>query len=176
MSMMKGLTLLGIVAVLSVGLSGVAYSSDPAPATVAQFLSRLAVQVKVQPSRTTESKAGAVKPATVQFDSSLNVPLTYDAVSRIAADLGVAIAPPANPGAVVSQAQAGAIASLIMASRAGASVEVPADDVPNQCLTSSNRGSCVDCCKEATGLGGQFCGRFCHANVPPPVSPGEPQP
>jgi hypothetical protein len=173
--MSKGVALIGILAALSVGISGAAYSSDSGPATVAQFLNRLAAQVKAQPSEANGSKAAA-KPAPVWADLNSTAPLTYGTVSRIAADLGVQVAPPANPDAVVTSAQAGAIASLITALRTSASVELPADDVPNQCLSSANRGACVDCCKLASGLGGQFCGRFCHANVPPPPSPGEPQP
>jgi hypothetical protein len=176
MKMRKGVALAGLVVVLSVGVSGSTYSSDSEPATVAQFVKRLAIEANVQPSTMAVSKGATPRPATAWADLNSSAPLTYGTVSRIAADLGVRVAPPANPDAVVSSAQAGAIASLIAAARAGASVGIPSDETPDQCLSSSNRGACVDCCKQASGLGGQFCGRFCHANVPPPPSPGEPQP
>jgi hypothetical protein len=67
-------------------------------------------------------------------------------------------------------ALAGHIAAIIVVGSATLT------DGPSQCLTSEDPGSCVDCCKEATGLTGAHCGRYCHANVPPPPSPDEPVP
>lgn len=176
MKMSQRIAWVGIVVAMSVGASGLAFSSDPAPATVAQFINSLAIKAGPQPVDAKTSKAATAKPAAAWDGLDSSAPLTYATVSRIAHDLGVQVTPPANPDAVVSSAQAGAIASLITAARGGASVSLPADEVPNQCLTSDNRGKCVDCCKSASGEDGQFCGRFCHANVAPPPSPGEPQP
>jgi hypothetical protein len=176
MNMSQRIAWAGAVVAISVGASGLAFSSDSAPAAVAQFIKALAIDARLQPSDPKTSKGATVKPAAAWAGLDSNAPLTYATVSRIARELGVQVAPPANPDAVVSSAQAGAIASLLAAVHGGASVTLPADDVPSQCLTSDNRGRCVDCCKAASGDGGQFCGRFCHANVPPPVSPGEPQP
>jgi hypothetical protein len=172
----KGVALAGLVIALSVGISGVAYSSDSAPATVGQFVKRLAVATQTQPSTTKASNGAATRTVAAWADLDPNSPLTYGTVYRIAADLGVQVAPPANPNAVVSSAQAGVIAGLISTSRGATGVAIPVDDVPSQCLSSDNRGKCVDCCKQASGDGGQFCGRFCHQNVPPPPSPGEPTP
>ena len=176
MKMSQGLAKAGVVVALSVGALGFAFSSDQAPATVAQFIKSLAIDPRLQPFDSKTSKGATTKPAAAWAGLDLSAPLTYGTACRIAADLGVQVAPPANPDAVVSSAKAGVIARQISAARGGAGVALPADDIPSQCLTSDNRGKCVDCCKAALGEGGQFCGRFCQANVPPPTSPGEPQP
>ena len=44
---------------------------------------------------------------------------------------------------------------------------------PSHCLLEKNHGTCVNCCKEATGLSGWICSRYCR-NVVPPLP--EPQP
>jgi hypothetical protein len=172
----KEFALASLVIALTVGISGIAYSSDSAPATVGQFIKSLAVETRAQPSTPKDSSGTSPRAAAAWADLNANSTLTYGTVYRIAADLGVQVAPPANPNAVVSSAQAGVIAGQISASRGVTGVAVPADDLPSQCLSSDNRGKCVDCCKQASGEGGQFCGRFCHNNVPPPPSPGEPTP
>ena len=176
MKKLKGVALAGLAIGLTAGISGTAYSSESDAATVGQFLKRLAVETQVHASTTQAPSSAATRKAAAWADLNSSSPLTYGAVYRIAAGLGVQVAPPANPDAVVNSAQAGVIAGLISASREVTGVAVPADGIPSQCLTSDNRGKCVDCCKEASGDGGQFCGRFCHANVPPPPSPGEPTP
>jgi hypothetical protein len=83
---------------------------------------------------------------------------------------------PANPMSPVSAEGASAIAGVIAMGYAAHGAAGSVEDPPNQCLSSENRGSCVDCCKAAAGASGQYCGRFCHANVAPPPSPGEPTP
>ncbi|HUD71133.1 MAG TPA: hypothetical protein VMQ62_04150 [Dongiaceae bacterium] len=47
--------------------------------------------------------------------------------------------------------------------------------LPVQCLSERNVGACVTCCKEASGLPGNLCSRFCRVPVPPPPD-GEPVP
>jgi hypothetical protein len=50
-------------------------------------------------------------------------------------------------------------------------------DLPAACLSERNHGTCVDCCKEATGAPANVCSRFCKIVVPPPPEPQpEPQP
>ena len=49
------------------------------------------------------------------------------------------------------------------------------DGLPTSCLSSTNRGACVNCCKEA-GAAANQCAHFCQSNVSPPVSDPEPQP
>ena len=114
---------------------------------------------------------------------SLGAPSTFDPsatltdgmASRMASDLGIVVAAPRNPEAAVSPARASALVASISSMHVEKS-GISADEGPTQCLSSENRGACVNCCKEASGLGGQFCGHYCHANVPPPVSPEEPVP
>jgi hypothetical protein len=101
-------------------------------------------------------------------------PLTAGTAAEFAAILGVRIAPPARADGRMSSSQATALVGHI----ASLYIEVNGipPEPPNQCLTSLNRGFCVDCCKVATGLKGQYCGRFCRDNVSPPPSPEEPMP
>lgn len=161
---------LAAAALLSASVAwGSAVPEGTNPATVADFVKRVAVLTGTQSGAAAKSKVESIA------DLTAAAPLTYGTVSRIAADLGIRVAPPADPDATVNVARAGAIASYVAAGLASASVEVPADP-PNQCLNSDNRGACVDCCKTATGLSGQYCSRFCHANAVPPPSPKDPQP
>jgi hypothetical protein len=144
--------------------------------TVGDFLKKVAVAAGEQPrdaraASETQKQRGLGENG--EYD--LSAPLTFGIVARIAGDLGVTVTPPSDSTRLVSAAQAGLIAGYIGANSAEATVStltVP----PDQCLSSANRGACVDCCKAATGLTGKYCGQFCHANVPPPPSPGEPQP
>ena len=170
------------LAVLGLSLSvlagaGAAGPSDAAKQmTVGEFLKKVAVAVGEQP-RDARAASEAQKQRTLaaggEYDAS--APLTFGIAARIAADLGVTVVSPGESTRLVSPAQAGLIASYIGANSAEAGVSTLTTP-PDQCLSSANRGVCVDCCKSATGLTGKFCGQYCHANVPPPPSPGEPQP
>jgi hypothetical protein len=161
---------LAAAAFLSASIAwGAAVPAGANPATVGDFVKRVAVLTGTQSGVVAKAKLESIA------DLTAAAPLTYGMVSRIAADLGIRVAPPANPDATMTVARAGAMASYVAAGLASASVEVPADP-PDQCLNLDNRGACVDCCKTATGLSGQYCGRFCHANVVPPPSPKDPQP
>ena len=151
----------------------VSRATDRAIPTVGDFLARVAVLASQQQTGGGSSDVTRVSKLTAGLDRS--EPLTYGAISRIAADLGVSVTPHAVPTAPVSAELASTIAGLLAASFSAGGVVTPGE-VPNACLSSENRGVCVDCCKAATGLTGQYCGRFCHANVPPPPSPGEPTP
>ena len=151
---------------------GVNRATDRATPTVGDFLARVAVLASQQ-QRGESSDAARVFELTAGLDRS--EPLTYGGISRIAADLGVSVTPHAVPTAPVSAERASTIAGLLASSFAVGGVATPGEP-PNECLSSDNRGVCVDCCKAATGLTGQYCGRFCHANVSPPPSPGEPAP
>jgi hypothetical protein len=107
-------------------------------------------------------------------DLDRNAPLTTGLAAQIARDLGVKIAAPANPSESMSAGQSASLAGYLVMAYAGQGA-TPSDP-PTQCLVSENRGACVECCKEATGLSGQFCGRFCLANPPQGPSPEEPLP
>jgi hypothetical protein len=153
---------------------GVVHSADQARATVGGFALRVSSLTSGQSAETGDVTT-VMKRFGLPEGLDAGSPLTYGEIARIAASLGVAIAPEPNPSGPVSQDLSRAIAGLLSAAYAGHGAPAT-DEPPAQCLTSDNRGTCVDCCKAATNSTGQYCGRFCHANVTPPPSPGEPQP
>jgi hypothetical protein len=142
-------------------------------ATVGGFAGQLAWALGAD-SATFKLAKASLRAQGVKGDLDASAPLTAGIAARVAADLGIKVAAPSDPASPVSARQAATLAGYIGLMSLGA--ESTSVEPPNQCLSSENRGSCVDCCKEATGEKGQYCGRFCHANVSPPPSPDEPQP
>jgi hypothetical protein len=175
--MMKKLLL---VLALLAGVAVAAFAAPGAPApvgkeTVGEFALKVADALGLDPKDATAA-VGALKQRGVTFAADLSATLTEGEAVRVLSDLGMTVVAPVNPGAAVSSVRA---TSMVAAIPPSANLErsLPSEDEgPTQCLTSADRGTCVNCCKDASGLTGKFCGRFCHANVPPPVSPGEPQP
>jgi hypothetical protein len=152
-------------------LPGLALAVDRAPVTVGDFAARVAVLTGQPP--TVLAAAAKTDPANRAL---LGSSLTFGAISMVAADLGVTLKSPINPTAQVTAGQAEIIAGALARGYAARGSGNTIDEPPTECLSSENRGFCVECCKTATGGNGQFCGRFCHANVAPPISPGEPLP
>ncbi len=167
-----------LVLALSAGVAVAAFAAPGAPvatkATVGEFAVKVAGALGLDASDA-KTAASALKGRGVTFAADLSATLTEGEAARIMSDLGVAVVAPANPGTPVSTARAGSLVGSIPAS---ASIEgiSPEDEGPTQCLSSVDRGTCVDCCKAASGLTGKFCGHYCHANVAPPPSPEEPTP
>jgi len=177
-----------LVLALCAGLTVAAYavpgtSATAGKATVGEF----AVKVAIALGYTTpdsKSAAAALKGRGVNLVADMSATLTEGEAARIMADLGMNVIAPVNPGAAVSASKAGFLAGTI------GSVNLesisPATELPDQCLSSVNRGACVNCCKAIVGQllndqgnlrdAGKECGHFCHANVPPPPSPEEPTP
>jgi len=166
--------LLAIAAALSfVGASAMVAGAERV-VTVGQFASRVVAAIG-QDAGDIEAVKRSLRAMGLVTEFDAAAPLTAGMAARIAGELGVRVAPTPTPAAPLSTGQAVALAGHI----AGVVVDKAAaglTETPDQCLSSDNRGACVACCKEATGLTGQFCGHFCHANVPPPPSPEEPQP
>ena len=144
-------------------------------ATVGEFVTKGA-QASGHEVTTPKAAVEALRGRGVSLAVDLSSPLTSATVARIAADLGVRIVQSATPEAVVSQGLAGQLATALGAAMDSQVVGAPPENPPSHCLTSVERGTCVNCCKDASGLTGKFCGRYCHANVPPPISPEEPMP
>ena len=174
--MMKKLVL---VLALCAGLTASAFAAPAAPAaaakaTVGEFALNLATALGYD---AVDAKAAtkALEGRGVTFAADLSAALTEGEAARIMSDLGIAVAKPANPGAAMSPARVGSLMASIPPSL-GIDSKVTQDEGPTQCLSSVDRGTCVNCCKDATGLTGKFCGRYCHANVAPPASDEEPQP
>lgn len=168
-----------LVLALCAGVAVAAFAAPGAPvaagkATVGEFAVKVATALGYD-ATDAKSAASALKGRGVTFAADLSATLTEGEAARIMSDLGVAVVAPVNPGAAVN---AGRVGSLVAAIPPSASVEgiSPADEGPTECLSSVDRGTCVNCCKAATGLTGKFCGHYCHANVPPPPSPEEPTP
>ena len=167
-----------LVLALSAGLTAVAFAAPAAPAaakaTVGEFAVNLATALGFD-ANDAKAATKALAGRGVTFAADLSAPLTEGEAARIMSDLGIAVAKPANPGAAMSPARVGSLVASIPASMS-IDGKVTQDEGPTQCLSSVDRGTCVNCCKDATGLTGKFCGRYCHANVPPPASDEEPQP
>jgi hypothetical protein len=168
-----------LVLALCAGLAATALAAPGASATtgkatVGEFAVQLATALGYD-AADAKAAAGALNRRGVTFVADLSATLTEGDAARIMTNLGIAMVAPANPGAPVSAARAG---SLVASLPASMSIEgiAPEDEGPTQCLSSVDRGTCVNCCKAASGLTGKFCGRYCHANVAPPPSDGEPQP
>lgn len=170
-----------LMLVLCAGVAVAALAAPPAAAptgkaTVGEFALKVATALGYDAA---DAKAAVttLQGRGLSFSADLSSTLTEGEAARIMSDLGMAVVAPANPGATVSMARAGSLVASLPRSAGVESVSTSGGDPnPTQCLSSVNRGACNNCCKEATGLGGQFCGRYCHANVPPPPSDSEPQP
>jgi hypothetical protein len=178
-----------LVLALCAGLTMAAFAAPGTPAgagkaTVGEFAVKVAVALGYT-TPDTQAAVAALKGRGVHAISDPSATLTEGEAARIMSDLGMAVAKPSNPSAPVSSSKAGFLAGTIdMASVQAVSIE--AVDLPDQCLHSADRGTCVNCCKNIVGQlpdngngtrdAGKECGHFCHANVPPPVSPGEPTP
>lgn len=144
-----------------------------APATVGAFIMQVATAVDGQP-RTLEAAQATLRRigAHGAFDPSAQ--LTEAFVVRLAAELGVAMAPTSNPGAPVSTVRSAAVAGHLGAIFEGRPM-FSTDSLPSACLSSTNRGECVNCCKDS-GAAANACAHFCLNNVPPGPSDVEPQP
>jgi opacity protein-like surface antigen len=177
-----------IVLALAASLMATAYAAAPAKptasakATVGDFAVKVAVALGYSVSDQTKA-ADALRTRGVNVAADLNAPLTEGMAAGILGDLGVNVNASANPDSQMSAIKAGTLAGTLAQTLAsGAS---PAD-LPDQCLHSADRGTCVDCCITAVGplpdpgggtrTAGKECSKFCKANVPPPPSPGEPTP
>ncbi len=150
-------------------------ASSKATITVGEFATQVARALGQEVAGQKEA-VESLRGMGVNFDADLAAPLNEAAVARMAADLGIAMAPPADPAGTVSAAKSGQIAAAFGAAHLESRPVTSQEPPPTECLSSANRGACVNCCKSASGLGGQYCGHFCHANVAPPPSPGEPVP
>jgi len=172
--MKRTVTLLGIaLCVASLAQAAPGGPKTQQAETVGQFIANLAAAVTGEPqtiraAQDTLRRLGS----TGQFDPS--AALTEGFVARMASDLGVNMAPGSNASTPVSPARSTAIVGRLAAFLEAKPVYTT-DGLPNSCLSSSNRGECVNCCKDAGGQANQ-CAHFCHSNVPPPPSDGEPQP
>ena len=147
-------------------------STPAAPNTVGAFMMQVAAAVDGEP-RTLEAARSTLRRlgATGAFDASAT--LTEGVVARLVTDLGVPMTPTANPAAPVS-----AVRSAAVASHLGDVLEArlfDTDALPTACLSSVNRGTCVNCCKDS-GAAASACAHFCQANVPPTPSDEEPNP
>jgi hypothetical protein len=167
--------ILALVVCISGSILAAERVAESAKLTVGEFATRLVTAVGRDASTPT-----AVRDSLFAmgyrgvFDA--DAPFTSDAAHRIAMDLGVVVVTPSNPSAQLSQGQATSLVGQISRLYVEHTSTTSSGEGPTQCLTSENRGACNNCCKDATGDTGQFCGRFCHANVAPGPSPEEPLP
>jgi hypothetical protein len=177
-----------VVMALAAGLVATAFAAPSSPAkssdvTVGKFAVKVASALGYAvPDQ--EAAAQALRGRGVTVDTNLAAPLTEGSAARMMTDLGINVTTPKDPAATVSDSRAGVLAGT-MSSLATLGF-TPATTLPDQCLHSADKGTCVDCCIAAVGplpdpgggtrTAGKECGRFCQANVIPPISPGEPTP
>ena len=148
----------------------------PTPTTVGTFMVQVATAIDGQP-RTLDAARETLRRlgATGAFDASAT--LTEGAVARLVTDLGVAMGSTGNANAPVSAVRSAAVAGHLGAVLEGRRA-TSTDQLPTACLSSANRGECVNCCKDS-GAPANACAHFCHSNVPGCPSPpcdGEPNP
>ncbi|HEV8200247.1 MAG TPA: hypothetical protein VGS03_09515 [Candidatus Polarisedimenticolia bacterium] len=170
--MKRTLTLLGIalcVASLAQAAPGKAQQAE----TVGQFIANLAAAVTGEP-QTLRSAQDTMRRLGSTGDFNASAALTEGFVARMANELGVNMTPGANASTPVSPARSTAIVGRLAAYLEAKPIYMT-DGLPTQCLSSSNRGECVNCCKE-TGAPANQCAHFCVSNIPSPPSEDEPQP
>lgn len=184
---------------LCAGLTVAVFAASGTPAkksqvTVGEFAVKVASALGYE-SRDQSGAKDTLRSLGVNLAADLNAPLTEGAVARIMADLGVSVQAPATPDTPVSASKAGFLAGTIremgrFSTEDGNEPPQPITPPPS-CLASVDRGTCVNCCKDAVGQltnhqgnprdAGKECSKFCKNNVPPPpscVDPNtcEPQP
>lgn len=178
---------------LCAGLTVAVFAASGTPAkksqvTVGEFAVKVASALGYE-GRDQSGAQATLRGLGVNLAADLNAPLTEGAVARIMADLGVSVKAPAAPNTPVSAAKAGFLAGTIR-ERGSFSTEDGQEppqpiDPPTECLSSVDRGTCVNCCKDAVGQltnhqgnprdAGKECSKFCKDNVPPPISDEEPE-
>jgi hypothetical protein len=176
-----------MVLALAAGLVATVFAAPSTPAksskvTVGDFAVKVAVALGYSaPDQAAAVGALRARGVTVADPAA---PLTEGDAARIMRDLGASVTTPKDPSTQLSDAKAGALAgTMSVLAASGFSI---ADGLPDQCLHSVDRGTCVNCCKAAVGPlpdsgngtrdAGKECSKFCQANVTPPISPGEPTP
>jgi hypothetical protein len=175
-----------VVLALSIGLVAAAYAAPTTPAkagktTVGEFAVRIATVLGTEEPNASRA-AEAIKARGVDLSADLSATLTEGTVARIMADLGMKVSAPANANTPVTDAKAGYLAGVIGTQALGTGISLETG-LPSNCLSSVDRGTCVECCKAATGCGKppapfdcNVCAKFCHNNVPPGPSDQEPAP
>lgn len=171
--MRRTVTLMGIALCLATLAQAAPGGPSPAATTVGQFIAQLAAAVEGEP-QTVSSAQATLRRLGSKGEIDPSAALTEGFVTRLAADLGVAMVPGSNPSTPVSSVRSTAIAGHLAATLEARPVFTD-DGLPNECLSSANRGTCVNCCKDAGGQANQ-CAHFCHSNVPPRPSDEQPQP
>jgi len=148
-------------------------NATPAATTVGLFVTQLAAAVEGEP-QTFRSAQATLRRLGATGDFNASAVLTEGFVTRMAGDLGINVTPGTSPAATVSAVRSTAIAGRL-ATYLEARPNFNTEGLPTACLSSENRGACVNCCKE-TGASANACAHFCQSNVPPPPSDGEPTP
>jgi hypothetical protein len=172
--MKRAVTLMGIaLCVATLAQAAPIGKATPAASTVGEFIAQLGSALKGEP-QTFRSAQDTLRRlgSTGEFDPS--AALTEGFVTRLAADLGVPVTPGSGSSTPVSSVRSVAIVGRL-ATALEARPHFGDEGLPTACLSSENRGVCVNCCKE-TGAAANECAHFCHLNVTPPPSDDEPNP
>jgi hypothetical protein len=172
--MRRTVTLMGIaLCVASLAQAAPGANATPAATTVGLFVTQLAAAVEGEP-QTFRSAQATLRRLGATGDFNPSAALTEGFITRMATDLGINVTSGANPGTPVSAIRSTAIAGRL-ATYLEARPTYDTEGLPTQCLSSSNRGECVNCCK-ATGALASQCAHFCVSNIPPRPSEEEPNP
>jgi hypothetical protein len=177
---------------LCAGLTMAVFAASGTPAkksqvTVGEFAVKVASALGYE-TRDQKVAQKTLRGMGVNLAADLNAPLTEGAVAKIMTDLGVSVMVPSAPETPVSSAKAGFLAGSLAASSFGTETQEPPQPIepPTECLQAIDRGTCVNCCKDAVGMltnhqgnprdAGKECSKFCKAWTGPIVSDEEPQP
>ena len=150
-------------------------------ATVGEFAVQVSTALGYE-DPVAERAASNLKSWGVDLGADLGATLTEGRTSRIMADLGIAVVPPAHPSAPVTEGRAGMLAAAIGTAlpSTGTSTEridLAAPPSLLQCLQAPNTGQCTQCCKDLlpprlpTGTKSRLCAHLCmFANPSPSLS------
>ena|SRR5437867_3315698 len=178
--MRKSLVVVAVSAALTVAAFAASSNSQKSTITVGDFAVKVTRAIG-QPVTDKSAAVQSLRNLGVTIGEA-NAGLTEGVAAKILADLGLHVST-SSPSSAVTAGKADQLATMIgLASAAVA----PADfELPKQCLSSFNRGLCVDCCKIAAGCTNlqaqcEFstpCAKFCKDVLPPGhVSPSDPEP
>ena len=190
-----------LVLALSAALAIAAFAApgngkQPAqPITVGEFAVMISQAIGA-PATSPQTAVANLQARGLNTPLDLSARLTERQVISMFHDLGVVNIRSSNPADRVSNERAESILGTInLNSIAAFPNPPPPEELPTQCLSSFNRGTCVECCKAAIGSvpnpepnpddpdgdltidPGRICAKFCKAVLPPgQSSPSEPMP
>jgi hypothetical protein len=146
-------------------------------ATVGEFAVRVSAALGYE-DPVPETAAANLKSWGVDLGADLGTALTEGRAARIMADLGIAVVPPANPSAPLTESRTGILAATIgtaLSQTAPGTERIGLAQPPNflLCLQAPNTGLCIQCCTDllprlGTRPKSRLCSHICMFASPAP--------